>query len=72
MAKIKIVGSGDNYDGMFIKSIDKHNAVIEFTKHDDEAYERDGGFYVRSEIEFLQFHFIDEYPCLKYAQEVGW
>ena len=69
MSKIKINGSGDKYDGLYIKTIDKHNSKIDFTKDIKEAYDRASGFYVESEIEFLKFHFIDEYPCLAYAQE---
>lgn len=72
MARIKIVGSGDKYDGMYVKTIDKVNSKIEFTDNESEAYQRDGGFYVNSEIDFLKFYFAEEYPCLNYAKENGW
>ena len=72
MAKIKIKGSGDEYDGMYIKTIDRVNSKIEFTKNHDEAYEKSGGFYVNAEIDYLQFYFSEEYPCLEYAQEEGY
>ena len=68
MAKIRIVGSGDKYDGMFVKTIDKQNEKIEFTNDSSKAYEREGGFYVNSEIDFLKFYFIKEFPCLAYAK----
>ena len=69
MAKIEIRGSRDKHDGMFIKDIDKTNTKLTFTKNVDEAYERPSGFYVESEIDFLKFHFKDEYPCVEFARE---
>ncbi len=68
MAKIRIVGSHDSYDGKYIENIDRINQKLSFTNRCSEAYERDGGFYVNSEIEYLKFHFSKEYPCLKYAK----
>lgn len=70
MSKILIKGSGDEFDGKYIKNIDKVNQKIEFTNNSSEAYTRESGFYVDSEIEFLQFYFKDEYPCIKYAVPV--
>lgn len=61
-----------NHHGEFIKSIDKVNKKLEFTTKESEAYQRDGGFYVNSEIDFLKFHFAEEYPEVEYAVEHGW
>lgn len=72
MAKIKIEGSGDKYDGMFVKSIDRANTKIEFTNNGSEAFEKSGGFYINAEIDYLKFYFSEEYPCLEYAKEYGW
>lgn len=69
MSKIIIKGSNDEYDGMFIKSIDKVNEKVEFTKNSSEAYDRESGFYVKAEIDFLKFYFSEQYPCMKYAKE---
>lgn len=68
MSKIIIRGSNDEYDGMFIKSIDKINEKVEFTKNSSEAYDRESGFYVNAEIDFLKFYFSKQYPCMKYAK----
>ena len=67
MAKIRI--RDGEHKNMFIKTIDKVNCKLEFTNDINEAYERDGGFYVNSEIDFLKFHFADEYPDIVYAFE---
>lgn len=68
MSKILIKGSKDEYDGMFIKSIDKVNEKVEFTENSSEAYDRESGFYVNAEIDFLKFYFSKQYPCMKYAK----
>ena len=68
MSKILIRGSKDEYDGMFIKSIDKINEKVEFTKNSSEAYDRESGFYVNAEIDFLKFYFSKQYPCMEYAK----
>ena len=68
MSKIIIRGSNDEYDGMFIKSIDKINEKVEFTKISSEAYDRESGFYVNAEIDFLKFHFTEEYPEMEYIK----
>jgi hypothetical protein len=68
MSKIIIKGSKDEYDGMFIKSIDKVNEKVEFTKDSSEAYYRESGFYVNAEIDFLKFYFSKQYPCMAYAK----
>lgn len=68
MSKIIIKGSKDEYDGMFIKSIDKINEKVEFTNNSSEAYDRESGFYVNAEIDFLKFYFSKQYPCMKYAK----
>ena len=70
MSKILIKGSGDKFDGKYIKEIDKVNQKIEFTDKSSEAYTRESGFYVDSEIDFLKFYFKDEYPCIEYAVPV--
>jgi len=72
MAKIKIKGSGDKYDGMYVKSIDKVNTKLEFTDDASQAYQRSGGYYINAEIDYLKFYFSEEYPCLEYAREEGY
>lgn len=73
MSKIKIQGHRDTpHNEMFIKDIDKVNKKLEFTSEPSEAYERDSGFYVDAEIDFLKFHFEEEYPEVKYAIAYGW
>lgn len=57
MGKIRI-GSQDKW----IKTIDKVNEKLEFTNNRAEGYDRDTGFYLNSEIEFVKFHFKDAYP----------
>lgn len=69
MAKIQILGSKDKYDGMFIKDIDKANTKLTFTNNVREAYERSSGYYVQAEMDFLRFHFKDEYPCVAFVKE---
>lgn len=71
MSVIVIRGSGGEYEGKYIKSIDKANSKLEFTNDINKAYERESGFYVNAEIDFLQFHFQEQYPCLEYAKAVS-
>lgn len=57
MGKIRI-GNKNKW----IKNIDKVNEKLEFTENRSEAYDRDSGFYLNSEIQFVKFYFTDQYP----------
>lgn len=73
MSKIKIEGKTNTpHNGMYVKSIDKVNKRLEFTTDEREAYQRDSGFYVEAEVDFLKFHFAEEYPEIEYAKPSGW
>jgi hypothetical protein len=55
-------------DGMptkWVKNIDKVNQTIEFTTDPSEAYDREGGFYPRAELEYIKHYFMEEHPELK-------
>lgn len=57
MGRIRI---GD--EDKWIKDLDKVHKNLTFTNDRKEAYEREGGFYIKSEVEFVKFHFKDKYP----------
>ena len=56
-------GQADKY----IKSIDRVNKTLEFTTNISEALKKQGGFWIEAEIDYLKFHFKEQYPELKYA-----
>jgi hypothetical protein len=52
----------------WIKDVDRANGTLEFTEdRDDSDFERDSGFFADSELDYLKFHFTDEYPEMKYC-----
>ena len=68
MSRIKVNNDNCPHGGMYIKSIDKVNHKLEFTDDKSQAYQRDSGFYVNAEIDFLKFHFTEEYPEMEYIK----
>lgn len=68
MGKFKIMEP--NKPTKWVKKIDKVNEVLEFTDNEREAYNRDGDYYSRSELDFIKFHFKDKYPEVKYTKLV--
>lgn len=64
MGKFKIEYPNGKFK--WVKNIDKVNEELEFTNNPNEAYDRDGGYYTTSEIDFVKFHFKDKYPEVKY------
>lgn len=52
-----------NNDGLYVKDIDTANKLLTFTEDKDEAKEwGDGHWYAQADLEFIQFHFQDQYP----------
>lgn len=51
----------------YIKSIDRVNKTLEFTTKTSEALNKSGGFWIEAEIDYLKFHFKEQYPEVKYA-----
>lgn len=52
-----------NENGVMIKSIDTANTKLELTTDPKEAFNYvNGEWFAKSELEFLQFHYKDEYP----------
>ena len=51
----------------YIKSIDRVNKTLEFTTNTSEALNKMGGFWIEAEIDYLKFHFKEQYPELQYA-----
>lgn len=52
----------------WIKSIDRANGKLEFSQNREECFQQDGGFFANSEAAYLKFHFMEEYPELKYME----
>lgn len=52
----------------YIKSIDRVNKTLEFTANSSEALNKSGGFYIEAEIDYLKFHFKEQYPEVQYAK----
>lgn len=54
-----------NEKGVMVKSIDTANTKLELTTDPKEALNySQGDWFARSELEFLQFHYKDEYPAV--------
>ena len=52
-----------NEKGVMIKSIDTANTKLELTTDPKEAFNYvNGEWFAKSELEFLQFHYKEEYP----------
>lgn len=52
-----------NENGVMIKSIDTANTKLELTTDPKEAFNYiNGEWFAKSELEFLQFHYKEEYP----------
>lgn len=52
-----------NEKGVMVKTIDTANTKLELTTDPKEALNySQGDWFARSELEFLQFHYKDEYP----------
>jgi hypothetical protein len=66
MARFKIEQEGK--PTKWVKFIDKVNQKIEFTNDEDEAYDREGGFYPMAELQFIKHYFMDEFPELEYCK----
>lgn len=69
MAKFVIEQSGQ--PTKWVKNIDKVNQKIEFTTNESEAYVRDGGFYPKAELLYIQHYFQEEYPELEHCKVQG-
>lgn len=52
----------------YIKSIDRVNKTLEFTANQSEALTKPCGFYIEAEIDYLKFHFKEQYPEIQYAK----
>lgn len=52
----------------YIKSIDRVNKTLEFTANTSEALHKPCGFYIEAEIDYLKFHFKEQYPEIQYAK----
>jgi len=57
-----------NKPAKWIKSIDRANGKLEFSQNREECFQQDGGFFANSEAAYLKFHFMEEYPELKYME----
>jgi hypothetical protein len=51
----------------WIKDVDRANGTLEFSEVRNGCYQRDSGFFADSELEYLKFHFTDEYPEMEYC-----
>lgn len=69
MGKFKIDEPGKHTK--WVKRIDKVNETLEFTENESEAYYRDGGFYTKSELDFIKFHFKKKYPEVAFMRATG-
>lgn len=57
----------------YIKSVDEANGTLEFQKGASGAYYRSDGIIADSTFQYLQFHFMEKYPELKYmTKESSW
>ena len=54
----------------YIKSVDEANGTLEFQKNSFDAYYRGSGIIADSVAQWLQFHFMEKYPELKYLKVV--
>ena len=46
----------------YLQEIDYKNQKLKFTKDENKAYIREGGFYSKSELNFIKRHFSNKYP----------
>jgi hypothetical protein len=65
MATFKIEQEGK--PTKWVKFIDRANQKIEFTENQDEAYDREGGFYPKAELQYIKHYFMEEHPELEYC-----
>lgn len=57
----------------YIKSVDEANGTLEFQDRCYGAYYRSDGIIANSVFQYLQFHFMEKYPELKYmVKESTW
>ena len=50
----------------YIKTVDEANGTLEFQNESYGAYNRSDGIIANSTFQYLQFHFMEKYPELKY------
>ena len=71
MAYFKI--SEPNKAVKYIKDIDRANGTLTFSETKEGCFQQDSGFFANSELEYLKFHFTEEYPELQYLTvDDGW
>ncbi len=68
MAYFKIMEP--NKSPKYIKEIDRVNTKLKFSKNYKGCFQQDYGFFADSEAAYLRFHFMKEYPELKYMKIV--
>lgn len=56
----------------WIKNVDEANGTLTFTTYRGEAYSRSSGIIANSTFQYLQFHFMERYPELKYMKKDGY
>lgn len=54
----------------YIKSVDEANGTLTFQNDSFDAYYRSDGIIADSTFQYLQFHFMEKYPELKYMELV--
>lgn len=50
----------------WIKKVNGADGTLEFTDNINDAYYQDSGFFADSEKGFIEFHFMEKYPEIKY------
>ena len=71
MAYFKI--SEPNKAVKYIKDIDRANGTLTFSETKEGCFQQDSGFFANSELEYLKFHFTEDYPELQYLTvDDGW
>jgi hypothetical protein len=57
----------------YIKTVDEANGTLEFQDSIYGAYNRSDGIIANSVFQYLQFHFMEKYPELKYmTKDTSW
>lgn len=60
-----IKGIGDNSRQMFIKEANPETGELVFTDRSSEGKDYGGTYFTNAQKNYLQFHFIEQFPELK-------
>jgi hypothetical protein len=65
MATFKI--SEPNKKVKWVKDVNEHDGILTFTENRNEGYQRSSGIIANSTLQYLKFHFGEEYPEMEYC-----